>query len=298
MTSTVKDTSFTVFVYRHIMEITKEKNALIIADPECFSVKDTLECGQVFRFAQSGGAYVLHASDKYCVITEDNGSITITTDTPDFFYRYFALDTDYPSLNARLRSFPELADAASVGSGIRLLRQDPFEMIISFIVSANNNIPRIKGIINRICEKVGEKLNDGYAFPTRERLLSLSVDDFAALGAGYRAPYLYEASRTVTEDFVAELLGLPTDQARKKLLTVKGVGPKVADCIVLFGLGRGDSFPVDTWINQSLSTKELDTPVKVHDHYLGRYGGLSGLAQQYIFHYARNHGSFVSKNAE
>lgn len=277
------------------MKITKDKNSIVITDPECFSVKDTLECGQVFRFGQSDGGYVLHASDKVCKITENGCEIKIITDDPDFFYRYFALDVDYHALNEKLCAFSELADAAQAGKGIRLLRQDPFEMIISFIISANNNIPRIKGIIGRLCEKAGKKLSEGYAFPSRESLLELSVEDFAALGAGYRAQYLYEASRTVTDEFIGEVLALPTEDARKKLLTVKGVGPKVADCIVLFGLGRGDSFPVDTWIKQSLSTEELDTPQKVHDHYMSRYGELSGLAQQYIFHYARNLGSFVGK---
>lgn len=278
-----------------IMKITKDKNSIVITDPECFSVKDTLECGQVFRFGQSDGGYVLHASDKVCKITENGCEIKIITDDPDFFCRYFALDVDYHALNEKLCAFSELADAAQAGKGIRLLRQDPFEMIISFIVSANNNIPRIKGIIGRLCEKAGKKLSEGYAFPSRESLLELSVEDFAALGAGYRAQYLYEASRTVTDEFIGEVLALPTEDARKKLLTVKGVGPKVADCIVLFGLGRGDSFPVDTWIKQSLSTEELDTPQKVHDYYMSRYGELSGLAQQYIFHYARNLGSFVGK---
>lgn len=278
------------------MKITKDNNSIIITDPECFSVADTLGCGQVFRFAENGNGYVLYATDKYCRITQKGNCIKIITDDPDFFYGYFALDVDYPSLNARLGSFSELAAAAEAGKGIRLLRQNPFEMIISFIISANNNIPRIKGIINRLCEKAGEKLGEGYAFPTRERLLALSVDDFAKLGAGYRAPYLYEAARTVTDEFVTELIALPTDAAYKKLLTVKGVGPKVADCIILFGLGRGDSFPVDTWIKQALEDKIFDTPQKIREHYLQRYGELSGLAQQYIFHYARNLGSFV--NAE
>ncbi len=272
------------------MKITKDKNTLILTETECFSIEDTLECGQVFRFEKDGDGYVLHAADKFCRVSQKDGAVTVISDDPDFFFRYFAFDTDYPAMNARLRSFEELSAVAEVGKGIRLLRQDPFEMIISFIISANNNIPRIKGIINRLCEKAGEKLAEGYAFPTRDRLLALTAEDFAALGAGYRAPYLYEATRTVTDEFIAELIALPTEEAYKKLLTVKGVGPKVADCIVLFGLARGDSFPVDTWIRQSLSTADLDTPQKIRGYYLGRYGELSGLAQQYIFHYARNLG--------
>ena len=130
----------------------------------------------------------------------------------------------------------------------------------------------------------------GHAFPTREEMLPLSVSDYSALGAGYRDSYLYSAARTVTDEFLSDVASLPTPQARKKLLTVKGVGPKVADCIVLFGLGRRDSFPVDTWMRQALGTAELDTPEKIHDFYMARYGDLAGLAQQYIFHFARNLG--------
>ena len=270
------------------MKVAKDDSGITVEGSEYFSVADTLECGQMFRFAPRGGGYEVRSADKSCFLRQTESGVRIDTSDPDYFYGYFALDEDYGDYYERLHAFPELKEASEAGRGIRLLRQDSFEMIISFIISANNNIPRIKGIIERLAARAGRRTNGGYAFPTRDELLPLTQADYAALGAGYRDSYLYSAVRTVTEDFLNELKSLPTAEARKMLLTVKGVGPKVADCIVLFGLGRRDSFPVDTWMKKALGGGELDTPVKIHDFYMARYGDLAGLAQQYIFHYARN----------
>ena len=270
------------------MNITTDKGSIKITDAECFSLRDTLECGQIFRFAPQNDGYAVFSADKYCFARQNGRDVTIVTDDTDYFYRFFALDEDYPAEYGRLRAFGELTDAADASCGVRLLRQDPFEMIISFIISANNNIPRIKGIIGRICAAAGKKYEWGHAFPTRAELCALSVGDFAKLGAGYRAPYLYEAARTVTDEFIADVSRSATAEAMKKLLKVKGVGPKVADCIMLFGLGFGDTFPVDVWMENALATAELNTNQKIRAYYVARYGKLSGLAQQYIYHYNRN----------
>ncbi len=270
------------------MPIIKKNCGFTVAGAECFTLADTLECGQVFRFAPSGGGYDVWSADKFCHAEQAGNTVTVATRDVDYFLHYFAFDTDYAELNKRLSAFDELKVAAEAARGVRLLRQDPFEMIISFIISANNNIPRIKKIISAICAAAGKKTENGYAFPTREELAALKAEDFAMLGAGYRAPYLYEATRVVTDEFIADVKASDTALAMKKLLTVKGVGPKVADCIMLFGLGRGDTFPVDTWMEQALGTDELDTNAKIRAYYLARYGELAGLAQQYIYHYNRN----------
>ena len=273
------------------MTTKKDENGITITGGEYFDIGQTLDCGQTFRFRrEEDGSYVVHSADKVCRIRESGDALRIDTSDPDYFYRYFALDEDYGGYFARLSAMPELKDACEAGRGIRLLRQDAFEMIISFIISANNNIPRIKGIIERLCTRCGAPLDDGYAFPTRSELLGLTVSDFTALGAGYRDSYLYSAVRTVTDEFLEELKTLSAQSARKMLLTVKGVGPKVADCIVLFGLGKRDSFPVDTWMKKALGSEELSTADKIHDFYLRRYGSLAGLAQQYIYNYARTRG--------
>ncbi len=271
-----------------MMKVTKTKSGITVTGAECFDLAETLECGQIFRFTPTADGYSVFSADKHCFARQAGDLIEITTDTPDYFERFFALDRDCAAEYRTLRAFPELTEAADDSRGVRLLRQDPFEMIISFIISANNNIPRIKGIIERICRRAGEEREWGYTFPTREAICTLSAQDFAGLGAGYRAPYLFEAARTVTEEFVADLLASDTATATKKLLTVKGVGPKVADCIMLFGLGKGDTFPVDTWMIQALRTEELSTAQRIRAYYLERYGGLAGLAQQYIYHYNRN----------
>ncbi|MBQ7227194.1 MAG: DNA-3-methyladenine glycosylase 2 family protein [Clostridia bacterium] len=270
------------------MQIIRENCGIRIIGAECFDLSDTLSCGQTFRFSQTSDGFSVWSMDKYAEVTQIADEVAIKSDDADYFLKYFAFDVDYRALFNKLSAFPELRVSAEASKGVRLLRQDAFEMIISFIISANNNIPRIKKIINRLCEEAGKKTPYGYAFPTREQLLTLSIDDFVSLGAGYRAPYLYEAVRAVDDDFIAEVKTLPTDEAMKKLLTVKGVGPKVADCIMLFGLGRGDTFPVDVWMERALITDELNTNAKIRAFYLDRYGALAGLAQQYIYHYARN----------
>ena len=174
------------------------------------------------------------------------------------------------------------------GKGIRLLRQDFFETIISFIISANNNIPRIKGIIERLCTLAGDKKDGYYAFPTPQRLSLVSEKSLRDIGAGFRDKYIFRTTQIITStDILKRIASSDTEQARKLLLTLPGVGPKVADCILLFGLRRFDCFPVDTWMMKRCKTDELDTPQKVRDYYLNRYGEYAGPAQQYIFYGAR-----------
>lgn len=270
------------------MTISEEKNKLTVRS-EYFNLADTLECGQVFRYAKNDGSYYIISKDKHCRAEQDGGGVTITSSDIGYFKNYFALDEDYAEKHAEIISIaPELKAAAEAGKGIRLLRQDPFEMVISFIISANNNIPRIKGIIDRIAAEAGTKKEWGYAFPTQAQMCMLTEADFRRLGAGYRASYLTSASRAVTDGFLSGLTVSDTGSAMKKLLTVKGVGKKVADCIMLFGLGRGDTFPVDTWMEQALLTETLNTNAKIRCHYIDRLGSLAGLAQQYIYHYKRN----------
>lgn len=270
------------------MTIKTEKNKIIYED-DCFDLSDTLECGQVFRYEKTASGYDIISGNKFCRAEICGRTTTFITDDTDYFIHYFALSEDYKTLNEKIiESAPELTEAVIAGRGIRLLRQDPLEMIISFIISANNNIPRIKGIISRICRAAGDKHDWGYAFPTRGQLCGLSESDLINLGAGYRAAYIYSAARSVDSDFMSQLTSADTMSAMKLLLSVKGVGKKVADCILLFGLGRGDTFPVDTWMEQALLSEMLNTNAKIRDYYIGKLGNLAGLAQQYIYHYQRN----------
>ena len=270
------------------MKFTCESYGLLVEELEYFSLFDTLTCGQTFRYEEVSHGYGVWSKDKYAEIEQQDNRLIIRSDAPDYFIDYLALNEPYGEYNATLSAFPELTEKAKKASGVRLLRQDAFEMIISFIISANNNIPRIKKIISRICEKAGEKTPYGYAFPTRERLMALSEADFVSLGCGYRSRYLASAIRQITDEFIMRIKTLPTAQAMKALLSIMGVGAKVADCIMLFGLGRGDTFPVDVWMEKTLANENLNTNAKIRAYYLDRYGSLAGLAQQYIFHCARN----------
>jgi len=243
-----------------------------------------LTCGQTFRFKEENGAYEVFALGHKCIASGNK----IVTDSPKFFASYFDLDTDYDKFMASLSEFDELNECIKVGKGIRILRQDLFEMIISFIISANNNIPRIKSIINRLCVSFGEQKDGYYAFPSPDRLAPVTKEEFRSLGAGFRDTYLQKSAQILAgTDFLQRVQAANTVDASKMLLQLPGVGPKVADCILLFGLRRWDCFPVDTWIFKVCSSVELDTPSKVRSHYLKRYGALAGLAQQYMFYMAR-----------
>ncbi len=257
-------------------------NKLILDAP--LDYEAILTCGQIFRFKEVGCDYEVISDSHRCVT---RGS-EIVCDDPWYFADFFDLNTDYDEYLKSLSRFDELKEALKVGSGIRILRQNLFEMIISFIVSANNNIPRIKGILGRICDYCGSDMGDYRAFPTPERLAKVSTSEFRSLGAGFRDTYLSKTAKILYEtDFLNELKQADTVKAQKMLLSLPGVGPKVADCILLFGLRRLDCFPVDTWIFKRCSGEGLDTPKKVREFYLNRYGSLAGLAQQYIFYDSR-----------
>ncbi len=257
---------------------------------EYFDIAATLECGQVFRYRRNpDGSYTVRSLDKTCDLRYDErGEVEITTDAPEYFRNYFDLREDYGKITTTLAALPELTAAVAFGKGIRILRQDFTEAVFSFIVSANNNIARIKGIIERLAAAYGKDMGGYHAFPTPEELQKATVADLKALGLGYRAEYIYETARSfpAVKSEIAAITDAET--AHKALLNLKGVGPKVADCIVLFGLHLTRSYPVDTWIFKASSTPELDTPKKVRDYYLDRYGDYAGFAQQYIFYYARS----------
>ena len=273
----------------------KQDRAIITGEKITPSV--VFNCGQAFRFHPAGPAMrgvahgrVLHAEETarglelYPVTPADFSSI---------WRRYFDLDLPYSQVEACFSGDPVMQAALPCCAGLRLLVQEPFETLISFIISANNNIPRIKGLIERICMEQGEALGDGlFAFPTPGQLARISAQRFRELGAGYRADYLADTARAVADgafDLDAPY-ALPYEEAKKLLTALKGVGPKVADCILLFAYGKREAFPRDVWIKRVL--KELYGFVPKNDDELlrfarERFGPYGGIAQQYLFHYAR-----------
>ena len=268
-----------------------EKKFIKIFDKNDFNPEHILECGQIFSYEKIDNYYVVYSKDKAAKIVENEDGYVIETDDPKYFEVFFDLKTDYSKIKTYLKKFDILKEPIKFGSGIRILRQDLFETLISFIVSANNNIKRIQLILNRIRQKFGTCMGAYYAFPTREQLLKATEEDFLQMGAGYRAKYLYKVLRQIDEDILREWQRMPTMQLRQKLISLAGVGPKVADCILLFGFSRGDVFPVDTWIEKmyrKFYTKdEQITREKIRHNLTQEFGELSGYAQQYLFYFMR-----------
>lgn len=269
-----------------------ENNKIIITNTADFNTTHILECGQVFRFKKiAEDTYIIFSLDKVAKIVTYQDLIEIETTDVDYFVNYFDLDTDYGKIKQDLSKFEILKEPIKYGYGIRILKQDLFEMIISFIISANNNIKRIQGIIEKICEFCGTKIGDFYAFPTLEQLTKCTVQDFKRFGAGYRAEYLHKVCRQLQEVDLEKIAKIPSCDARKMLCSLMGVGPKVADCILLFGLNRQDVFPVDTWIMKVYTDMfggTLTNRQQIANYLVNYFGSnMSGYAQQYLFYYKR-----------
>ena len=262
---------------------------MITYDGKYFEPKATFECGQVFRYEKLGDEdYGIISRDKAARVYRKGDTTYIDTDYAEYFENYFDLSTDYAAITERLSAFDELKEKVEVGKGTRILRQDFDETVLSFIISANNNIPRIKGIIERLAENFGRDMGEYRAFPTLQELADVSIETYRKLGCGFRDRYLSGTVKTMlTTDISERIKAADTPTARKLLCTLSGVGGKVADCILLFALKRTDSYPVDTWIFKSNKSDVLDTPEKVRRHYLDRYGSDAGYAQQYLFYDVR-----------
>lgn len=273
------------------MQYVIDGNKILIKDTSEFCPKHILECGQLFRYLNSSSGYKIFSKNLFCSLIYVDGYATIETVDTDYFVKYFDLNRDYGEIKRRLLGFPCMREAIGYGYGVRILNQDPTEMIISFIISANNNIPRIQGIIERMCMTSGAPIGDeGYAFPTLEDLSRRDREYFTSIGAGYRADYLVKSVDALYHGFADDVEGLDTPSARKKLMQLTGVGRKVADCILLFGYHREDVFPVDTWIEKVYSRlfgESSATPTRKADELAEYFGDLSGYAQQYLFYHAR-----------
>lgn len=260
-----------------------------------FSVYKTFDCGQAFRFDPVDGdtsrfSGIAHGK-RVTFEQAGEGIIKIhgatEMDYSSIWAHYLALDEDYEAADSTIIGAMQsetdravMTEAVRCGAGIRILRQDPFEALISFIISQNNNIPRIKKIITALCEKYGI---DG-AFPTPEALYDAGEDGLFALKTGFRAGYIYDAAKKILSGEVnlSEIDACEDySRATEMLCRIKGVGPKVSSCVLLFGFGKTEAFPIDVWIKRSL---ERHFPGGFDPVPLGRY---AGIAQQYLFYYER-----------
>jgi len=265
------------------MELIKESNNTRLCGHTPFNVGLTLDCGQAFRWEKTGeNTYRGIAYKKELTIRDDGDSLLFLgvneDEIKEIWTDYFDLNTDHDGIIKRLSGDKFISDAVNRFGGIHILRQEPWETLCSFIISACNNIPRIKGIVNRLSEALGERTGEGFSFPDAKTVAGLSEEDLSFLRAGYRVPYILDAARRVAEgeiDFDA-IRKMSEEDARKELMKIKGVGRKVADCTLLFSLGFTDCYPVDRHIERA--TKEL-YPEGLPEFFSPH----RGLAQQYIF---------------
>ena len=269
-------------------DIKFENDKIYIKNVSCFDLTQTLDCGQAFRWSKdTNGVWSGIAFGRQIKLYEQDGDIVICGATKDDFNAiwkdYFDLDRDYDAVIKEVSRDATVAKAAAYSGGIRLLNQEPWEALCSFIISQNNNIPRIKGIIERLCENFGEKTNGGYTFPSAKVIAKLEVDDLSVIRSGFRAKYILDAAQKVAfgEIDLDALKRTDYDTARQVLMRIKGVGPKVADCVLLYGLCHKNAFPRDVWINRALA-QMFDGNIP---DCTKQYGGI---VQQYIFHYIRN----------
>lgn len=272
-------------------EITNNK--ILIKDTEEFNPKHIFECGQVFRYLNCDSSHKIFSKNSFCGLIYVQGCVTIESANPLEWVDYFDLNRDYGAIKADLTGrFGILNKAIEFGHGIRILNQDPYEMILSFIISANNNIPRIKGIIERLCERAGERIGDNneFSFPSMEMLKGKTEEFYKDLGAGYRASYLVKTIDAMLNGFNLDISAMDTETARRHLMKLTGVGRKVADCILLFGYHRTDTFPVDVWterVYDDLFGFGTLSPEQKANKLCSYFGPLSGYAQQYLYYYYR-----------
>ena len=281
----------------------------LLKNPESFIPKQIFECGQCFRWKENPDeSYTGIFGKNIITVTQQGKDIRFTGicegNIKEVITQYFDLTRDYEAIKQELSKVDHyLKKSIQYGSGIRLLNQDLWETIISFIISANNNIPRIKGIIERLSKNYGQKMvwhgKEYYTFPTPKELSKASVQDLRNLGLGFRDVRVYETTHKILEKQV-DLEELhkekDTQKVRDTLLTLSGVGPKVADCILLFStLKRFDVFPIDVWVrrvmNELYIKNEDETKVnkrEIEKLAKEKYGNLEGLAQQYLFYWKRD----------
>lgn len=270
------------------MKFIQQGSDLLLQEEEPFDLQNTLDCGQAFRWERGGdGRFRGAARGRFLTLSRREGHLVLHDTAPEdlpLWVDYFDLERSYAGLLERFRQDPVLEKAIQFAPGIRVLHQDGWEALCSFIISQNNNVPRIKGIIRRLCDTLGEPLGESgwHDFPSPQRLAACSLEDLAPLRAGFRAKYLLDAAQKVVSGQV-DLAAIPqmeVPRAQEELCKIKGVGPKVAQCALLYGFGKAECFPRDVWIKRVMTCLyPQGFPHCLDD--------CAGIAQQYLFHYAR-----------
>ena len=285
------------------MKVIEIENGIILKDIKDFEPSHIFDCGQCFRWMrEDDGSYTGVCFGRVINVKKDGEDVIIdNTNMDDFnniWYEYFDLGRDYSTLKKELAKRDDnLKKATEFGEGIRILKQDGWEMIISFIISSNNRIPMIQRAINNISEKYGKEIGEYrgrkyYAFPTPNELSAASIEELRDCKTGFRDKYIYETTKMIINKDVDidSLYEMDSAKCHKELMKLKGVGAKVADCIALFGIRKYDSFPVDVWVKrvmQEFYGAEDMSLTKMRNYGMDMFGEDAGFAQQYLFYYVR-----------
>lgn len=285
------------------MELEEVNNGIVLKNINSFEPKHIFECGQAFRWhCEEDDSYTVISKGKVINVKKVGEEIFIdNTNAEDFYklwYDYFDFQTDYEEIKKELAIDETMRKAIDYGKGLRVLNQEPFETIISFIISANNQIPRIKRSIELICENYGQlienyKGRDYYSFPTAKKLASVDVQELREISrVGFRDERIVKTSELIADGKynINSYFEKERETAKKELIELPGIGNKVADCILLFAYKKKDVFPVDVWIKrvmEALYIKEEMNIKKLADYGRNKFGKYAGIAQQYLFYYGR-----------
>lgn len=272
------------------MKFVKDTNTVVFENVKSFDLSQTFNCGQCFRWDEYKDGYRGFAGKYLCYVFFDKDNLNVKSLTPiddiekfaRYIKHYLSLDMDYRRLKEKFSQDEVMKKAIDYADGIRVLNQPFFETLLTFIISRNNNIPRIKKIVDSMATEFGSQTGDVCAFPTAEQLKNVTVEQYSRLKMGFRAKYIFDAVEKVNSGVIdgEKIKDMDYECAKKYLMQIKGVGPKVADCVLLFSCEKYESFPKDVWINRALEQlfpQGLPDCIK----------GMEGIAQQYIFHFAR-----------
>ena len=278
-----------------------DEKVIVLNDVENFNIKQIVECGQCFRWEKiNDNNYIGIAFNKVIEVLQEGTTVKIyNTNEEDFneiWKDYFDLERNYSEIKKELSNDEILSESVKYGYGIRILNQDPFEMLISFIISARNSIPSIMKTIKKISERWGSPIeykgNKYYTFPTPSQLKDATEEEIKECGASFRSKYIIDTIKRVNENenILQEIKILSDDECHVALQEFKGVGAKVADCIMLFSMKKTSAFPVDVWVKRAMMffyNAEEGSLNKIRIFAREKFGKLSGFAQQYLFYNAR-----------
>lgn len=296
-------------------EIVTNDDYIVLREVKNFSLKQTFECGQCFRYEKiDDNNYTVVAFGKVIELLEKDNNIIIYNSTEEdirnIWIDYFDLNRDYGKIEDELSKDEIMRKSIEFGSGIRVLNQEPFEMLISFIISARNNIPSIMKTINKICRKWGNEIvykgKNYYTFPEICNIKDATLEEIQDCGASFRSKYIIDTICNIHSSVRSDqnnkysldyIMSLNDDECHEALQLFKGVGAKVADCVMLFSMQKYSAFPVDVWVKRAMMYfygAEDASLKKIRIFARNKFGNLSGFAQQYLFYYAREN-KIISK---